>query len=241
MQSSLYVALSSQLALARQLESVAGNIANASTAGYRADQVKFDTLLSRSAGGDVAFAGTAGTFISRSSGEVVKTDNSLDVAVQGDAWLAIDTPTGRSYTRDGRMQLDPAGVLQTLTGARVLDASGAGIQLAAGGGPIQIARDGMISQGGRQVGSLGLFTIDSAARLTRNGNSSVVPDRPASAVVDFNRASLVQGYIERGNVNPVLEITRLIAIQRNFEAISGAMTANESTMQEALKALGGAS
>ena len=239
MQSSLYVALSSQLSLARQLEAVAGNIANASTAGHRADQVKFDTLLSHAGADDVAFAGAVGTFISRTAGEMVKTDNPLDVAVQGDAWLAIETATGRSYTRDGRMQLSAEGALLTLTGARVLDSSGAGVQLAPNGGPIEIARDGMISQAGRQAGSLGLFTIDPEARLARSSNSSVVPDLAASAVVDFNKASLIQGHVERGNVNPVLEMTRLIAIQRSFEAVSGAMAANESTMQEALKSLGG--
>ena len=238
MRSSLYVGISGQLSLSRQLDTIAGNVANASTAGYRAEHVKFDTLLSHPPTGDVAFSAKAGTYFSRAAGEIVKTDNSLDVALQGDAWFAIETNAGRAYTRDGRMRISPEGNLQTLSGNRILDVSGAGIQLAPGGGGVEIARDGAISQGGRQLSSLGLFSIDAKARLTRGENASVIPDRAATAVVDLSRIAVVQGYVERGNANPVVEMTRLIAVQRSFEAVSAAIAGTDTTFQEAIKVLG---
>ncbi len=102
---------------------------------------------------------TAGeSFISERSGGLNKTGNPLDVAVQGKGWLAIQTPAGIAYTRDGRMQLLESGELQTLNGFPILDAGSAPIQLDPAAGTPKIARDGMITQNGRQFGAIGLFT-----------------------------------------------------------------------------------
>ena len=105
----------------------------------------------------VAFAGNGADYISRRTGAIVKTDNPLDVAVQGDAWLAIKTPAGVVYTRDGRMTIQESGELTTLNGYSVLDAGGAPILLDPSAGLPEISRDGMISQKGNQVGALGLY------------------------------------------------------------------------------------
>ena len=105
METSLYVALSAQMALQKRLDTIANNVANASTAGFRAEEVKFETYLSNASPDPIAFATEGKTYLSRQSGELVRTDNLLDVAVSGDAWMAIQTPAGRVYTRDGRLQL----------------------------------------------------------------------------------------------------------------------------------------
>jgi flagellar basal-body rod protein FlgF len=238
MQSSLYVALSAQLALQRRLETISNNVANASTAGFRAEEVKFDTVLSQTTLDPVAFASASEAYMSRKTGEFVRTDNVFDVAVEGDAWLAVDAPGGPVYTRDGRMRMTPTGELQSLTGYPILDAGSSPIQLDPNGGPPQIARDGMITQGGRQIGAIGLFTIDPNAKLTRFENSGVIPNVPAEAALDFTQVGVAQGYMERANVNAVMEMSRLIMVSRSFDAVSNAIKESEATLGEAIRTLG---
>jgi flagellar basal-body rod protein FlgF len=238
MQGNLYVGVSAQVALQRRLETIAHNVANASTAGFRAEEVRFETLLSQTGLDPVAFAIAGPSFLSRRSGELVRTDNMFDVAVEGDAWLAIQTPAGQVYTRDGRMKMAPTGELQTLNGHPVLDAGGAPMLLDPNAGPPRIARDGTVTQANRQLGAIGLFSIDSAANLARFENSGVIPDRPATPVLDFTRAGMQQGFIENANVNAVMEMTRLISITRAFEMVSASLTASETSLQEAIKTLG---
>jgi flagellar basal-body rod protein FlgF len=238
MQGNLYVGVSAQVSLQRRLETIAHNVANASTVGFRAEEARFEALLSQAGADPVAFAVTGPTFLSRRSGELVRTENLFDVAVEGDAWLSIQTPAGQVYTRDGRMKLAPTGELQTLNGHPILDAGGATMLLDPNAGPPRIARDGTVTQANRQVGAIGLFSIDSAAKLTRYENSGVVPDRPGTPVLDFTRAGMQQGYVENANVNAVMEMTRLINITRAFEMVSASLAASETSLQEAIKTLG---
>jgi flagellar basal-body rod protein FlgF len=94
MQSAFYVTLSSQIALDKRLATIAENVANATTTGFRATGVSFDQVLSRTAPTTTAFVSTGVDYISRASGGLTKTDNPLDVAVVGNAWFAIQTPQG---------------------------------------------------------------------------------------------------------------------------------------------------
>lgn len=238
MQSNLYVGLSAQVALTRRLERIAHNVANTNTAGFRADGVKFEALVARRGDADVAYASQGVDYITQTSGPVSRTGNPLDVAVSGEGWLAIATPGGTAYTRDGRLQMTETGALRTVAGYPVLDAGNTPLLVDPAAGPPSIAHDGMITQGGRQVGAIGLFAIDRDATLTRSGNSGVVPDRAATPILDFGANGLLQGHVEGSNVNPVLEMTRLMAVQRAFENISASLDMADSTLQEAIKSLG---
>lgn len=241
MQSSLYVALSSQIALSRQLETIAGNVANSPTTGFRADQVVFHTLVSHTPSGDVAFASRGGTFVSRATGEIVRTDGALDIAVKGHGWLAVETSNGRAYTRDGRLSMAADGTVRTAAGHALLDTGGTPMQLLPSGGPVQIADDGSVRQGGRTAGVIGLFDIDPQAKVTRIDPSTVTTDAATAAPADGKKSSIVQGYLERTNANPILEMSKLITVQRSFEAISAAVSSTESTLHEAIRTLGGSS
>ena len=238
MQSGLYVALSGQVALERRLETIASNVANMNTVGYRADGVSFEAQMAKAGDATVAFASGGAGFISRRSGGVTKTGNPLDVAVQGEGWLAVKTPAGTVYTRDGRMTIQESGQLTTLTGYPVLDAGGAPILLDASAGPPDIANDGMISQKGNQVGALGLYQIDDSAKLTRYNNSGVIPDKPATAILDFSSNGISQGFVEGSNVNPIMEMTKLITVTRAFDGINAATEKSESSLTDAIKTLG---
>ncbi len=156
MQSSLYVALSSQIALERRLTTTANNVANMATAGFRAEETTFSELLARSNRGEVAFVGPGKATISRVAGQTTRTDAPLDVAVQGDAWLGVKGPKGETrYTRDGRMTMDANGQLRTVGGLPVVDPGGGPLLLDPQAGPPVIGRDGSIHQGVNQVGALG--------------------------------------------------------------------------------------
>jgi flagellar basal-body rod protein FlgF len=240
MQNGIYVGLSAQVALERRLETIAANVANMNTAGFRADGVTFETQVARAGGERVAYVSSGSSFISRQNGALIKTDNPLDVAVQGDGWLAINTADGVAYTRDGRMRIGETGAVQTLNGNAVLDAGGAPLLLDPTAGVPSISADGMITQGGRQLGAIGLFAIDDNARLTRAENSGVVPDRPATPILDFTRSGIAQGFVENANVNPILEMSKLIEVTRTFDSVAAELSHSETSLQEAIKTLGSA-
>lgn len=238
MQTGLYVALSAQMALQKRLDTIASNVAHSGTAGYRAEEVRFETFMSRLSSEPIAFASAGDTYISRKSGEMVQTGNPLDIAVRGEAWLAMQTPDGIAYTRDGRMRMLETGELQTLNGFPVLDAGGAPILLDPTAGTPRIASDGMITQGDRQLGAIGLFRIDENARLTRTDNAGVIPDSQAEAVLDFTANGVVQGFVEKANVNPVMEMSHLIQVTRAFEGIAATLSETETSLRNAIKDLG---
>ena len=237
MQNNLYVSLSAQVSLERRLETIANNVANMNTAGFRADGVSFATELAKAGDANLSYVSPGAGFISRQLGPSTKTDNPFDVAVQGQGWMSISTPQGVAYTRDGRMRMSDTGALQTLTGNPVLDAGGAPIQLNAGGGAPLIGGDGMISQDGKQVSAVGLFSIPDDAKLTRAENSGVIPDKKAEPVLDFTKNGLLQGYVEGSNVNPIEEMTKLITVTRGFDGVNSEVTQTESSLQDAIKTL----
>lgn len=239
MTASLYVGIAAQRALLQRLDTVAANVANQTTPGYRAEDIAFEAHVSAQATPTTSFTVRGETHLSTRAGGVSPTGNPLDVAITGDAWFQIATQTGRALTRDGRFQMAAGGELRTVAGDAVLDAGGAPIVLDPGAGPVTIARDGRILQSGRQTGVLGLFVVPSEARLSRGSNGSVVPDRPATAQLDFDRASVVQGFVEGSNVDPVREVARLIALQRAFDAVSATVADAEAAQTEGIRSLGG--
>lgn len=239
MQSSFYVSLSSQAALEKRLTAIAANVANAGSIGYRAEGVSFESVLSKQGSTQTSYASAGKDYISRTSGEMLKTDNPYDVAVVGDGWLAIQTPNGVAYTRDGRMKMIETGEMQTLLGFPILDAGDSPIALDPNAGPPTIYRDGMINQGDRQVGALGLFAIADDAELTRGANSSVIPTTPATPILDFAGNGVTQGFVEGANVNPIHEMSKLIMVQRLFESVSAMNDMQDSSQRNAIRTLGG--
>jgi flagellar basal-body rod protein FlgF len=236
--SGFYVSLSGQFALETRLNSIANNVANMNTAGFRAEGIRFESVISRAGGTEVAYAGEAESYLSRKPGQLAHTGNLLDVAVDGEGWLALDTPAGTVYTRDGRMRTSAAGELLSMSGYPVLDRGGAPILIDPSAGAVVIADDGMITQGNRQIGALGLYLIPETARLSRYDNSGVIPDVAVEPVADAVAHGIRQGYVEGANVNPVQEMTRLIAVSRVFDSAAKAMQQQEDVAQEAIRALG---
>lgn len=242
MQSGMYVSLSSQIALERRLTTIADNMANINTVGFRSTEVKFDQVLSKTENdmnAKIAFVSQGNDYLNTASGQLEQSGNPLDFAVKGDAWFAIDTPAGQVLTRDGRFTMKETGELVSLQGYPVLDAGGAPIQLNRAGGPPAVGADGGIMQDDRQVATLGLFTADITKGFIRHDNSGVITtDRP-QPVVDDPSIGVIQGYLEQSNVNGIGEMTQLIQVNRAFESISSLIQEGETSLSEAIKTLGG--
>ena len=238
MQNGLYVALSSQIALEKRLNTIADNVANASTIGFRATGVKFEDVVSGLDDKALSFVTSGDTYISNTNGPLRETGNPFDFAIKGDAWFGIETPAGTVMTRDGRFTLTENGELVSIEGYPVLDAGGAPIQLDPRNGPPRAGADGSLRQGDQLVGALGLFNFDPGPNFVRFGNSGIVPSGEPEPVVDRIDAGVAQGFLEESNVNPVLEITRLIMVQRAFENGAAMIRDTESSYDEAIKTLG---
>ena len=238
MQNGLYVALSGQVSMQRRLETIADNVANMNTTGFRATSIRFEEQVAKAGDNKLSYVSGGTDFISKRAGPLIRTDNRLDVAIQGDGWFGVTQGGQTIYTRDGRFQLSETGNLLNVNGAQVVDAGGAPIQLDPAGGPPSISGDGMITQNGSQTGAIGLFLLDDSAALTRAGSSGFTSDSPATTVIDFTQNSIVQGAIEGANVNPIEEMTKLIALTRNFDNVANEVTKSETSLTDAIKALG---
>lgn len=232
------IGLSGQVALARRLETIANNVANAGTVGYRAEAITFSTVVSKTQPFNTSFTFDGGPHVDTSSGGFKQTGNPLDIAIHGDGYLAISTPQGTAYTRDGRMQMLPTGDLVTLQGHPILDAGGAPLTADPRGGAPEIAGDGTVRQQGRPVGAIGLFQLDFSKGYARYENSAFLPKAAPTPVDDFTNNNLVQGFTEESNVNPVMEMTRLISVQRAFEAMSASLEQRDQALRETIQGLG---
>ena len=237
MTTSLYVALSGQIGREKRLETIATNVANMNSAGYRATGVSFEARPAPASSGGAVYVDSGADYISRRAGALTRTENPFDIAVKGEAWLGIKSANGIAYTRDGRLRLSESGALETINGDAVLDVGGAPLSLDPSGGVVAIASDGMISQNGKQLGAIGLFSLAPDAHLTRAANASVIPDQPAAAVLDFSQNGIAQGYIEASNVDPIVEMTKLISLSREFDDINSMISQTEGSLGDAIKTL----
>jgi flagellar basal-body rod protein FlgF len=239
MQDSLYVSLSAHVALEKRLNTIADNVANAGTIGFRATGVRFEDVVSGTGQSAVSFSSSGDNYLSTQTGALRETGNPFDFAIQGDAWFAIETPAGTVMTRDGRFTMLDTGDLVTHQGFPVLDAGGAPIQLDPQNGEPEAGADGSLRQNGQLVGAFGLFHFDPGENFVRYGNSGIVPSGEPEPVVDRNDIGVAQGFVEESNVNPVLEMTRLIMVQRAFENTAAAIRTTDRSLSEAISTLGG--
>ncbi|OCW56199.1 flagellar basal-body rod protein FlgF [Hoeflea olei] len=238
MQGSLYVAISSQIALERRLTTLADNVANANTTGFRATEVKFNEVLADTGVANVSFVNQGEEFLNTANGGLNATGNQLDFAIRGDAWFMIETPTGKMLTRDGRFTISDNGQLVNIDGYPVLDPGEAPIQLNPAGSEPRAGRDGGLQQDGVRLGAIGLFEADLTQGFQRKASLGIVPTVPPQPLVDANSAGLLQGYVEESNVNPVSEMSRLIMLSRAFENATAMMKATEDVFKEAIQTLG---
>lgn len=241
-----YVALSLAQAMRRELDVTSNNIANASTAGYKGEHIVFENYLHDDAGlnesEDVSFVLDTGSYLDARQGPVSETGNPLDVAILGQGWLSYQTPEGQTaYGRDGRFAVNAQGTLVTLSGAPVLDTGGGVINIPQDAGEVMISRDGTISTANNgPIGRLGLFALPDLQALDRIGAGMFVraEGAPPAVALAATDSEIVQGSIEGSNVQPVVEMTRMIEIQRAYERAVNLMSSEDDLRRDTLRRLG---
>jgi flagellar basal-body rod protein FlgF len=237
----IYVALSRQMILRRQMDIVANNMANADTAGFKVENliVKADPQPMIDPGGgpdiinyalDVALGRDFG------QGALTQTGSALDVAIEGDGFFKIATAAGERYTRDGRFTLDAQSRLVTKQGQPV-QGDGGDIVVDPLKGQIAIAADGAISQGTERIGKIAVVGFTDNAALSKEGdglysNKSNLTAGPAQDVV------VHQAMIEGSNVQPILQITDMIEVSRAYERMSKLIDQTAELDRQAISRLG---
>jgi flagellar basal-body rod protein FlgF len=245
MGNAIYVGLSRQMLLQRELDIVANNLANVDTAGFKFEKLMANTdeVTTPAPGGGaptpVDFVAAAGVARDYTQGPLTQTGSPLDVAIDGKGFFQISTSSGPRYTRDGRFKLDPTGRLVTQDGNAV-QGDGGDIVLDPKKGPVTIADNGEISQSGEIVGKLTAVTFDSLAALSKDGNNLYRNDSNL-APQPSTSAQLKQGMLEGSNVQPVSQITRLIEINRAYDAVASMMASSGQLANSAVQRLGAVS
>lgn len=229
-----YLSLSQAAMLQRASDITANNIANASTAGFRAAKVSFGEMVvdtgSKDAMAPMSYALDRGTYTDVSQGAMTPTGNPLDIAVQGTGWLAYERLDGQTALgRDGNLTVNAEGDLVTSAGHRVLDIGGAPINIPLEAGAVSIARDGTIAGAdGEVIGRIGVFDSPEASDWKRLDGGMLAPREGVPALVPALDSTISQGFVEGSNSNPVLDMTTMISQQRAFErAMNVAQKADE--------------
>ena len=246
MEGPTYVTLSAQIALQKELDVVANNVANASTAGFKADRQLFQSYIDNLnvPGGNIAFVQDRATYIDQAAGPIQATGNPLDVAIQGPGYLSVSTPQGVQYTRDGRLQAAPDGTLVNSAGQSVLGPDGTPLQLPDQYSQLQILGDGTINvrvQGAWQsVGQIGMFRpLDPMdVRKSGDGMLSGTPGTMQPVGPDSTETRMVQGSLEGSTVQPVKEIANMTELSRAYERLQTLLSDDNDREQKMIQTLG---
>jgi flagellar basal-body rod protein FlgG len=252
---SLSIAATGMMAQQLQVEVISNNIANMTTSGFKRRRPEFQDLLyqnQRRIGAASSDAGTivptgvqiglgvkpAAVYPINSQGNMTSTENPLDLAIQGEGYFIVERPSGElAYTRDGSFQLGPDGLLVTAEGYTVSP----GITVPEDAVQVTINATGQVQAKLQSqvapvdLGQLELAIFANEAGLEAVGNNLLV-ETPASGPANVNTpgaagfGSLQQGFLESSNVNPVQEMTALIAAQRAYDLNSKVITASDEMM-----------
>lgn len=244
------IGLSRQVALQRELDVVANNIANINTNGFKADNMIFQEYLMPVARSDrfhgrdaiLSYVQDRATFQDFRPGALQLTGNPLDVAIQGDGFLAVQTARGERYTRNGAMQISPTGQLVTAEGDPVVGDNGP-LQFQTNDHDISINAEGTISalNGANTTtsqirGRIKLTNFAQPQRLQKDGSSTFAAPANAQQTAPTN-ARVIQGAVEKSNVQSVVAMTRMIDVSRAYTALAQMLQNQSDARKSAIQQL----
>lgn len=243
MNNAIYIALSRQTGLFRNMDVIANNIANASTPGFKEDTLLFDDYLVNDRDNfqrKIAFSHDGKMATNFKDGVITETGRPLDVALDGEGFFKVETPDGIRYTRAGNFTLNGNREIVTENGNRVLDETGAPIKLLEEDVNITISADGTVKvdqEGQRRGdaqsrGKIGTVTFANLQQVEKQGNGLFVTDQPEIPA----QAKVLQGVSEQSNVNSVVQITQMIEVNRSTAGVSRFMSDMHELMRRAITA-----
>lgn len=250
MKNTLLVALSRSMALERQMDVVANNVANVNTNGFKSSGPLFEEFLKTGAHEDnfsssdrrVSFVQDRATMQDFSQGANERTGNPLDVAINGKGFIAVQTAGGERYTRDGGFQINAQGQLVTNNGNVVAGTSGPivfqqtdrDINISEDG--TVTVREGTVTQVDSVRGKLKIVSFDNPQTLKREGSNMF--SAPAGTSPQADTTSRVnQGFIEKSNVNAVAEMSRLMEVSRTYQSVASLMQQQSDLRKTAIQTL----
>ena len=226
MDSGYYSASTALVSRTQELDTIANNLANASTVGYRAQTNIFSSVLAATGNAAASplnraindYGVLSGTGLDLSEGALQKTGNDLDMAIQGPGFFVIQTANGPVYTRNGSFQVSSRGQLVTSTGDAVMGDKGVITILP---GPVSISPDGTISSNGAVTGKLRVVEFPPDTVLTSAGGTHYTA--PPNTAKPATGSTVAQGVVENSNVNPIIGMVELVSAQRSAEMMQHAL------------------
>ena len=223
MESTTFIAASRQASLRTEMRAVANNLANMNTTGFKSEQLMFVEHVVKSKGGErlispkFSYSRGISSRLDTQAGALDTTGGRLDVALAEEGFFAVRTVTGEDlYTRNGQFTLSADGALVTKEGHNVLGQGGAPIQFAPDVSTIEITTDGAISTETGIIGRLQVVNFDNVQDLERLNGTLFKSEAPGQ---DVANPRVIQGALERSNVNPLQEISRMIEVHRSFDQV----------------------
>lgn len=235
------LSLSYQLAAQRSMDVIANNIANINTPGYKRENVKFEQLVQQLKPADdqkgpqsLSFVRDAGVIRDISAGRIEQTGATFDLGINGSGYFAVQTAQGERYTRNGHFTLNADGVVVTEGGDQLMGDGGA-ITIAPDDGDISFGKDGTISGKQGQIGKLKLVDFANPRALKKEGESLYSTTQTANTALN---TTVSQGTLELSNVEPVVEMSRMIEVMRAYEATSNLEKSASDLKRQAVQKLG---
>lgn len=237
MENTAYIALSRQATLRREMSVIANNLANMNTSGFKGEKMMFVEHLTRSRGGHrilgdkLAYVRDIATVRDTTEGPLERTGNPLDVAIHNEGFFTVETPEGPRYTRAGRFQLDATGQLTTLRGEPVLSADGQPFFFSPEDTNITIARDGTISTENGTLGRLGIVNFENFHELREISGGLYTTEQLPQQV---EQPEVVQFMVEGSNVEPIIEMTRMIEVNRAYASVKRMIDTENQRIRKAV-------
>jgi len=242
MDTTLSIALSHQVAMRRQMDIIANNIANMSTTAFKRENVMFGEYLKEAEGEDhkslrkISYVQDFGISRNMTDGQLETTGNSFDVALSGDGMFQVQKQNGElAYTRNGHLALSDEYTLITSTGQEILDKAGKPIQLSENTKDIEISSDGTISS--RTAGQIAIINVVAFAdnsTLKKIGDNMFTTNSETRPATDY---SIIQGMTETSNVQPIIEVTRMIQVSRSYISTAKLMDKLQEAENKAINQL----
>jgi flagellar basal-body rod protein FlgF len=237
MENSTYIALSGQSAREHQMEVLANNIANLSTPGFKGQKMMFQEYLTKPTDGSdpSSYVVSQGNARDMSQGPLTHTGNPLDVALNGNGFMTVTTPSGNQYTRNGHLQIDNQGELVTTSGFVVQGAGGSPIVIPSGTASITIGKDGTVATDKQTIGKIAVVNFDNPqAMLESQGGlySTTQASTPATGT------TVEQGTIEESNVQPIVEMTKLMDAAHQIGVVKNFADGEHTRLKNAIDRLG---
>ncbi len=240
MENIAYVGLSHQIALKKQLDITANNVANMTTPGFKSQEILFNEYLAeiKDTGKkeDLSMVVNHGSFRDTSQGVLKQTGNPLDLALQGDGFFVIEMNNDDNYTRAGNFSLNSNGEIVTQNGRIVLSSENGPIVIPKNNTGITIDKNGVVStRETLNIGKLKIVRFEDEQKLIEKGDG--LYEAGTQEPLDTADTIVRQGAIEGSNVQPILEMNKMIEILRSYQKVQSLLQKDHERQRAAISKL----